>query len=117
MSETDANDQATSRQTAVVRAEKKIIGYEEGNDPELEPLFSNYLELFQIGTDVYLDIGIVRPRDIVDLKQKAEAAPSEVHSLTFNVLQRIAMSRDTFERLKASVEAFAAATKGEKVAD
>lgn len=117
MSDRDNNDQATSRQLALVRAEKKIIGHEEGNDPELEPLFANYLELFQIGTDVYLDIGIVRPRDIVDLKQRVDEAPSEVHSLTFNVLQRIAMSRDTFERLKASVETFAAATKGEKVAD
>lgn len=116
MSNTDANDQAATKYQTLVRSEKKIIPHEEGNDPELEPLFANHFELFQIGTDIYLDIGIVRPQEIVGLKEKLESAPAAVPSITFNVLQRIAMSRDAFERLRLGVENIVNATKGGTVA-
>ncbi|HXB68504.1 MAG TPA: hypothetical protein VNY05_09680 [Candidatus Acidoferrales bacterium] len=117
MSNEDANELAAARHQTLIRSEKKIIGHEEGNDPELEPLFANHFELFQIGSDIYLDIGIVRPGDFMNLKEKIEREPSEVHSISFNVLQRVAMSRDGFERLKAGVDLITSGTKGEPIAD
>jgi hypothetical protein len=120
MSDPDVNDRttaATPQEVVQVRTQKRIVGYEEGNDPALEPLFANHFELFQIGTDIYLDIGIVHPEEIVNLKSKVENAPSELHTITFNVLQRIAMSRDGFERLRAGVETIVRGTGGPKVAD
>jgi hypothetical protein len=117
VSDSDANDLAIPvNQQAVVQTQKVIIGYEEGNDPALEPLFANHFELFQIGTDIYLDIGIVRPEDIIGLKATLESAPAEPHTVTFNVLHRIAMSRDAFERLRTGVETITRGG-GEKVAD
>jgi hypothetical protein len=116
MSNKDATDQAAAHQ-AMIRSVKKVIGHEEGNDPELEPLFANHFEMFQIGSDIYLDIGIVRPGELVTLRQKIEEAPSEVQTIEFNVLQRIAMSQDSFERLKAGVDLIAAGPKGEPIAD
>jgi hypothetical protein len=115
MSDTDAKDQAIVKLQTKVRSEKKIIPHEEGNDPELEPLFANHFELFRIGTDIYLDIGIVRPVDFVSLKEKVESAPADLHSVTFNVLQRIAMSRDGFDRLRAGVDLIIESTKGGNV--
>jgi hypothetical protein len=53
----------------------------------------------------------VRPGDILNLKEKIESAPSDLHSVTFNVLQRIAMSQDGFERLQAGVNLIAESTK------
>ncbi|HEV3200447.1 MAG TPA: hypothetical protein VGZ73_21230 [Bryobacteraceae bacterium] len=117
MSNRDEDDQATVKLQTMVRSEKKIIPHEEGNDPELEPLFANHFELFRIGTDIYLDIGIMRPGDILDLKKKVESAPADLHTVTFNVLQRIAMSPDGFERLRAGVDLIIESTKGENVAE
>jgi hypothetical protein len=107
MSDSNVNERdtaATPRQVVQIQTRKRIVGYEEDNNPASEPLFANHFELFQIGTDVYLDIGIVYPEDIVNLKPTVESAPSELHTLTFNVLQRVAMSRDGFDRLRAGVE-------------
>lgn len=116
MSNQDATNQAAAHQS-LIRSEKRIIGHEEGNDPELEPLFANHFELFQIGSDIYLDIGIVRPGELISVREKIERAPSEVQTIGFNVLQRIAMSRDSFERLKAGVEVIARGTRVEPVGD
>jgi hypothetical protein len=110
------NEPAASAHEMLIRSQKLIIGHDEGNDPGLEPLFANHFELFQIGTDIFLDVGIVRPEDIVSLKEKIESAPSEVQTVTFNVLQRIAMSGDGFERLKSSVDTITRAIGGEKLA-
>jgi hypothetical protein len=115
MSDTDANNRAAAKLQTQVRVERKITPYEEGNDPELEPLFANYFDLFRIGTDIYLDIGIVRPGDVLSLKKKVENAPSDLQSVTFNVLQRIAMSRDGFERLKAGVDLIVESAEAGKV--
>ena len=116
MSNRDANQGEPNQQT-LVRSEKRIIGADEEGDPELEPLFANHFELMQIGTDLYLDIGIVRPADIVGLHSRIETAPAETPTITFNVLQRIAMSRDGFDRLRASVELIARGMDGGKGVD
>lgn len=116
MPDSDTNDHPAVEHQTRVRSRKQIIGYEEGDDPSIEPLFANHFELFQIGTDIYLDIGIVRPEEIIALKRQMESAPTEEHELAFNVLQRIAMSRDGFERLKAGVETITKAMRGEVVA-
>jgi hypothetical protein len=117
VSDSDANDLITPvRHQSVVQTKKQIVGHEEGSDPGLEPLFANHFELFQVGTDIYLDIGIVRPEDIARLKQKVESAPGDVHTVTFNVLQRIAMSPDSFERLSTGVDTIKQGIGGEKVA-
>jgi hypothetical protein len=110
MPDPDVKEQAT----IMVRSEKRIIPYEEGNDPELEPLFANHFELFMIGTEIYLDIGIVRPGDIANLKAKP-SVQGELPTVTFNVLERIAMSHDAFQRLKAGVDVITKATRVQNV--
>src|SRR5262249_10316882 len=116
MTDSDDNTSAEVEPQTRVRTQKQIIGHEEGNDPVLEPLFANHFELFRLGSDIYLDIGIVRPEEIVELQQKVQSAPNESHTIKFNVLQRIAMSHDGFERLKAGVETIAKTMRGERIA-
>lgn len=115
MPDSDTNDHAVVEHPARVRSRKQIIGYEEG-DLSLEPLFATHFELLQIGTDIYLDIGIVRPEEILDLKMRIQNAPAEEHEIAINVLQRIVMSRDGFERLKAGVEEITKAMREGNVA-
>lgn len=113
MSNKETKDLATGRnQTLVIRSEKNFIANEESYDLELEPLFANHFELVQVGSDIFLDIGIVRPGDLISLKENIDKAPLEVHSIKFNILQRIVMSRDGFERLKSSVDQITTGTGG-----
>ena len=58
----------------------------------------------------------MRPDEIVDLKRRMESAPAEEQEIAFNVIQRIVMSPNGFERLKAGVESIARAIRGENVA-
>jgi hypothetical protein len=48
-----------------VQTQRVIIGHEEGNAPDLEPLFANHVEAIRIGADVYVDLGIVKPEDLL----------------------------------------------------
>ncbi len=99
---------------ATIRSQKVMIDHSEGDNPELEPLFANHVELFGLGSDIYLDIGIIRPEELAALRPEIEKNASGVHTVNFNVLQRVAMSRDTFERLRLAVEGVARAMQGEK---
>lgn len=80
-----------------VQTQKVIIGHEEGNAPDLEPLFANHVEAIRIGADVYVDLGIVKPEDLL----AAQGAPGSDSTINFYVLQRVAMSVDTFTRFVA----------------
>jgi len=114
MANSDIDKEKGATIAAMIRSQKTMIGHSEGDTPELEPLFANHVELFGIGSDIYLDIGIIRPEDIAALRPEIEKNASGVHTVTFNVLQRVAMSRDTFERLRLAVENMASAMRGEK---
>ena len=88
----------------MIRSEKKIIGHEEGSDPELEPLFANHFEMFQIGSDIYLDIGNrppCRTRDSPLGENRESAIGGSDGRIQCSAAVRIAMSRDSFERLRA----------------
>jgi hypothetical protein len=118
MSDSSQTDRArVEKHEVAVRSQKQIVGHEEGNNPELEPLFANHFEMIRIGTDFYLDIGIVRPEEVIGLQSKLESSPPEVPTIIFHVLQRVAMSPDGFDRLRAGVESLASRPKGEKVAN
>jgi hypothetical protein len=110
MLNSDQSERGVEKRELTVRSLKQIVGHEEGNNPELEPLFANHFEMMRIGTDLYLDIGMVRPEEIVALESKFESR--EELTVTFHVLQRVAMSPDGFQRLKASVEIIAKAIEG-----
>ncbi len=85
-----------TQKSLTFQAQKIFVGYEEGDNPELEPLFANHFEFLAIGTDIFLDIGILKPEDLIS----AGSAPTqEPQKLLFYVLYRIAMSPDTFLRL------------------
>jgi hypothetical protein len=113
-SDADKGKAEVSTIAATLRSQKVIIEHSEGDNPQLEPLFANHVELFGLGSDIYLDIGIIRPEEIVALRPEIERNPSGLHTVTFNVLQRVAMSRDTFERLRLAVEGVARAMHGEQ---
>jgi hypothetical protein len=85
----------SEKKTLNFKVEKVFIGYQEGENPELEPLFANHFELLQIGTDIFLDVGILRPEEVIAMA----ATSGELQKLTFNVLYRIAMSPQTLARL------------------
>jgi hypothetical protein len=95
-----------------IRSNKVIVGREQGDSPDLSPLFVNNVEVLQIGTDFYLDLGIIRPDEIaqagVEVAQKGgtQGTMSNPAKLDFYVLQRVAMSAHTFEMLLARGSAF-----------
>jgi hypothetical protein len=94
--------------------ERVIIGHEEGNNPELEPLFANHFELMQLATDIFLDVGILSPRQMVETVQKVtEGKVDGIPTIQFSVLQRIVMSPATFVALHAKInELFEQIKKG-----
>ncbi len=57
-----------------------------------------------MGTDIFLDIGIVDPKDMTEMVQKAQENESD-HVVKFSVLQRVAMSPATFVLLVNKVNA------------
>jgi hypothetical protein len=85
-----------------VHSKKVIVGHEheQGDSPDLSPMFVNNAEVLQVGTDFYLDFGIIRPDEIAqastEIQQGTRTAPA---TLNFFVLQRIAMSERTFKML------------------
>jgi hypothetical protein len=83
-----------------------VIVPHEVSSPDLEPLFANHFELQTMGTDIFLDVGIVDPRDMAVMVQEAQQKPDESdHGVKFSVLQRIVMSPATFVLLVNKVNA------------
>ncbi|MGB6946138.1 MAG: hypothetical protein WBE37_27320 [Bryobacteraceae bacterium] len=83
---------------------RPVIVPHEVSSPALEPLFANHFELLTMGTDIFLDIGIVDPKDMTEMVQKAQENESD-HVVKFSVLQRVAMSPATFVLLVNKVNA------------
>lgn len=75
------------------QTERVIIGHDESN-PELEPLFANHFELMRVNTDIYMDIGIIAPLELVHAVENAQ--DGSIPTMKFNVLQRVVMSPATF---------------------
>jgi hypothetical protein len=74
--------------------------------PDLAPLYVNHCEvLLTSNFDIFLDIGMIDPRDmsamIAEIQKNPEAAPS----VRFSVIQRLAMSPITFAQLASKVHA------------
>ena len=42
MPDSDTNEQAAIEPQAQVRSRKQFIGYEDGDDPSIQPLFANH---------------------------------------------------------------------------
>ena len=66
----------------------------------MEPLLANHFEIMQVGTDIFLDIGVITPEELMALPEPVEGQAGKV---TFNVLYRVAMSPQTFVRLHEKV--------------
>lgn len=77
-----------------------IVPFEETNSPELEPLYANHFELVRVGSDIFLDIGILRPQDMLALVEQQE----DGGVVDFYVLQRVAMTIDTLKRLRSKAD-------------
>jgi|SRR5271165_5935216 len=86
-----------------VRTNKIILGHEQGDTPDFEPLFVNNTELLVAGSDFYMDLGILRPDEMTAFAtaqtSDVTAQGNIVKTIDFYVLQRIAMSESTFRKL------------------
>jgi hypothetical protein len=91
--------------TVTFQVERVIVPHEEGSNPELEPLFANHFELMNINGDIYLDIGIISPAQLVDFTQNEDRnkAQTDIPALRFFVLQRIAMGTESLKTLQRKV--------------
>ena len=96
----DAKTSVIGRKTVNIQTKKVILGHEQGDAPDLAPIFVNNVEIIHVGSDFYLDLGIIRPDDIIAAGTPTESggAPGTAE---FFVLQRVAMSRFTFDALMA----------------
>lgn len=83
--------------------DRVIVNHDDGNDPELEPLFANHFDFIQLNTDIFLDVGIVKPQDMIAALQKVAESGEESFNVNFAVLQRIAMSPATFQMLRQKI--------------
>ncbi len=86
---------ARGRRQQVVRAEK-LFTSSEGRTAETDPVFVNEVQVTRVGTDVFLDFGLVPSDDIL--------AAAENKKVRFLVRQRIAMSINTFAVLRRKIE-------------
>ncbi len=76
-----------------------IVGHDV-NTPDVEPLFANHFEIQTLNTDIFLDIGIIDPKDMALMVQKEQENPGAVQpTVKFSVIQRVAMSPATFVML------------------
>ena len=83
-------------QSVTVRTRSSFVRQgEEAGDPSLNPLFINNVEISLVGTDVFLDLGVIQPADVMALKAQSG---DEVQELTFHVTERVVMSVNTFAR-------------------
>jgi len=92
---------STSRSAAkagnqqVIRAEKTFVSAE-ARSPETDPVFVNEVQVTRVGTDAFLDFGLVPSDDILGAAGKK--------TVRFIVKQRIAMSINTFAVLRRKIE-------------
>ncbi len=86
----------TERKRLNFIVDKVFLGYDEKENPQIEPLFVNHFEILQIGSDIFLDAGIITPEEIMGMQPASGGGPTKA---TFNVLYRIAMSPQTFANL------------------
>lgn len=92
----------TSKGTQRFRTNKVIVGHEQGDTPELSPIFVNNTEVLVVGEDFYLDLGIVLPDAVAAAGESNAVNPSQRTvpvNIDFFVLQRVAMSGSTFRTL------------------
>jgi hypothetical protein len=91
------------RRSINFKPKKVFLGYEEGDNPELEPTFANHFELFVVGSDLFLDVGMVKPEELIEAATVGTTPSSEPVELPFYVTHRIAMSYDTFSKLHVKI--------------
>jgi len=80
-----------------VRTNKIIVGLDQGDTPDLSPLFVNNAEVLVVGTDFYLDLGMVLPDEVT--AAGASQQDDSIRQIDFFVLQRVAMSEFTFRTI------------------
>jgi hypothetical protein len=83
------------------RAERIMVSFEEGDNPELEPLFANHFEVARINSDVYLDIGMIRLSELVQVVEAYKTGDEP--TVPFHVLQRVAMTPHTLGVLRDKI--------------
>lgn len=105
-------DEQISR-TVTFRAQRIPVGHDEGTSPESEPLFANHVELLRLNDDVFVDVGVITPADMIESVAKSEGDPAVV-DVKFYILQRIAMSFDTLVKLHGKAEELLKSAKGDK---
>lgn len=103
MDQSQTGRRGVSAMQLSVQSNKIIVGHEQGESPDLAPLFVNNAEIVRVGSDFYLDLGIIRPDEIIaagSSQQPGDSAtePAPV-KLDFFVLERVAMSDFTFRLL------------------
>jgi hypothetical protein len=79
----------------MVPTRRVILGHDEGNAPDLEPLFVNNMEVMRVGTDVYIDVGIVKPEEVLEMGAQSSNGPEAIN---FYVLERLVISVANLER-------------------
>jgi|SRR5579883_947805 len=91
---------------------KKIL-VPENPGPDTEPLFVNFFDISQVGTDVYIDVGLVSPEQLIANVNKAASnsagsAGGDTPVMEFVVSERLAMSINSLyllnERLREILE-------------
>jgi len=82
-----------------IKTKRVIVGTDDENTTDIQPLFVNNIDVMKVGSDIYLDLGVVKPEDII-LMGSNQNADFEV-PLNFYVLQRVALSTETFQTLMA----------------
>lgn len=93
------------------RAAKHVVGPDEGNC-DIEPIFVNHAEAAWLGTDVFIDFGVILAEDFVAV---ANSRNDETLEVPFHAIGRLAMSINTFVRLRSKVnELFAAIEQAEQ---
>ena len=78
-----------------IKVTKQMIPYE-SSTPENEPLFVNHFQVSNVGTDCYIDLGIVPLDDVLKQPAKGEAR--------FLVLQRLVMGPQTLANLRGLID-------------
>jgi len=74
-----------------------MVGADE-DTPDLEPLFINHWEAIRVESDVFVDLGIIKPEELLTVRPGPDGRSTEVN---FYVLQRVVMNVNTFNRFIA----------------
>jgi hypothetical protein len=89
---------------------EKVIPDSGQRSPEISPVFSNEVQIIRVGSDVYLDFGVVPADDALRARTAGK--------VRFIVRERIAMSVNSFATLRTKVEeVFQKMPRGEELLD